>query len=93
MVRCNKVQKTDDQVLHTEAIVTAVRDLILEARRVASRAGYGKEILNTLAERLTAEFGRGFSRMNLAYMRKFYLLYRDRLPEKVQMASGKSRIR
>ena len=33
-----------------------------------------------LAERLTAEFGRGFSASNLAYMRTFYLLYRGRLP-------------
>lgn len=36
-----------------------------------------------------AEFGRGFSRSNLEYMRKLFLTYRERLPEKSQMPSGK----
>ena len=57
------------------------------------RAEYGKRVLGELAERLTAEFGRGFSRSNLEYMRKFFLTYRDRLTEKSQMPSGKSRLR
>jgi predicted nuclease of restriction endonuclease-like (RecB) superfamily len=42
------------------------------------RAAYGKEIVKALAERLTDEFGNGFSARNLAYMRSFYLLYRGR---------------
>ena len=46
-------------------------------------------MLKELADRLTAEFGRGFSRSNLEYMRKFFLTYRERLPEKSQMPSGK----
>ncbi len=44
------------------------------------RARYGKELLKTLAERLTDEFGRGFSKSNLEYMRRFFLLYQDRVP-------------
>jgi hypothetical protein len=42
------------------------------------RAAYGKEVVKALAERLTDEFGSGFSERNLAYMRTFYLLYRER---------------
>lgn len=38
----------------------------------ARRAGYGKQLLSTLAEALTAEFGRGFDASNLRYMRLFY---------------------
>jgi len=53
------------------------------------RATYGKEVLVELSDRLTSEFGRGFSRSNLEYMRKFYVLYRSRLLEKSQMPSGK----
>ena len=35
------------------------------------RAEYGKEILQTLSEKLTEEFGRGFSRANLSSMLRF----------------------
>jgi predicted nuclease of restriction endonuclease-like (RecB) superfamily len=44
----------------------------------AERAEYGKGLLKEISIELTAEFGRGFSRSNLEYMRKFYLLYQDR---------------
>ncbi|OHE61958.1 MAG: hypothetical protein A2Z99_18745 [Treponema sp. GWB1_62_6] len=51
------------------------------------RAEYGKAMLKGLSTALTAEFGRGFSKSNLEYMRRFYLLFRDRagIP---QTASG-----
>lgn len=38
----------------------------------AKRAGYGKQLLVTLAQSLTAEFGKGFDASNLRYMRLFY---------------------
>ncbi|WCM51685.1 PDDEXK nuclease domain-containing protein [Pseudomonas sp. WJP1] len=38
----------------------------------ARRAGYGKQLLPTLAKVLTAEFGKGFDASNLRYMRLFY---------------------
>lgn len=56
------------------------------------RAEYGKGVLIELSTRLTDEFGRGFSRSNLEYMRKFYLVYQDRHFQKSQMASGKLKI-
>jgi hypothetical protein len=54
------------------------------------RAGYGTELLKALSVRLTEEFGKGFSRANLEYMRKFYLLWQTRVPQISQKASGKS---
>jgi hypothetical protein len=36
-----------------------------------ARADYGKELLTRLAARLTAEFGKGFGRSNIAYARSF----------------------
>lgn len=45
-----------------------------------TRAKYGKEVLKRLAEKLTAEFGRGFSKSNLEYMRRFFLAYQERMP-------------
>jgi predicted nuclease of restriction endonuclease-like (RecB) superfamily len=38
----------------------------------ARRAGYGKQLLATLAKVLTAEFGKGFDETNLRKMRLFY---------------------
>ena len=53
------------------------------------RAAYGKETLVHLSVSLTAEFGRGFSRANLEYMRKFYLLWHDHAVQISQKPSGK----
>ena len=39
------------------------------------RAEYGKQLLVNLAKDLTRKNGRGFSRSNLLYMRKFYLSF------------------
>lgn len=39
------------------------------------RAEYGKELVEHLASRLRAEFGKGFDRSNLWHMRAFYLAY------------------
>ena len=42
------------------------------------RAEYGKGLLKYLSERLTAEFGKGFTVANLRNMRQFYLKYPKR---------------
>lgn len=39
------------------------------------RAAYGKEILKSLSEQLSVEFGKGFDASNLRNMRQFYLSY------------------
>ena len=39
------------------------------------RAAYGKQVLQFISERLTAEFGAGFTERNLRNMRQFYLLF------------------
>jgi len=39
------------------------------------KAEYGTELLDRLSKDLTLEFGKGFSRSNLVYMRKFYLAF------------------
>src|SRR2546423_472717 len=51
------------------------------------RAGYAEKILVQLSAELTAEYGNGYSRTNLEYMRKFFLLYNHRIS---QPAVGKS---
>lgn len=46
---------------------------ILEA--TGERAEYGKHLVEYLAERLTAEYGKGFTRRNLYQMQQFYLAF------------------
>ena len=39
------------------------------------KAGYGTQLFERLSKDLTQAYGKGFSRSNLLYMRKLYLLF------------------
>ena len=54
------------------------RHILEHEQQGQRRATYGAALLKILGEQLTLAFGRGFSRSNLEYMRRFYLLYRYR---------------
>ena len=56
------------------------------------KAKYGEQVVVKLAERLTQEFGRGFSRETIKNMRRFYLIYQDRISQTVfgQLVNEKS---
>ncbi len=43
----------------------------------SERAEYGKEIVNLLAQQLTKEYGRGYSKRNLLNMVKFFKIFND----------------
>ena len=63
--------------------------MIEEEQQGSERAQYGAKILDSLSDYLTGEYGRGFSRSNLAGMRKFYLTYKDREASIVQSGIGR----
>lgn len=48
---------------------------IMEIQKGDERATYGDAVLDKLSQKLTNEFGKGFSSRNLRTMRKFYLMY------------------
>lgn len=52
--------------------------IVEEEQKGEDRAQYGARILDSLSAYLSDKYGRGFSRTNLAAMRKFYMVYRDR---------------
>ena len=64
------------------------RHIVEHEQQGDTRAGYGKEIVQNLAERLTAEFGHGFSLSNLKLMRQFFVQFRDRADQIGQTASS-----
>ena len=51
--------------------------IIEEEQQGKVRAEYGKNLLNTLAENLSLEFGSNYNARNLAYYKKFYLCFPD----------------
>lgn len=48
---------------------------IMEIQQGEKRANYGESVLEKLSEKLTREFGKGFSKRNLERMRKFYIYF------------------
>ena len=48
---------------------------IIEIQQGDERANYGDAVLDKLSQKLTNEFGKGFSSRNLRIMGKFYLMY------------------
>lgn len=49
--------------------------MIVEKQDGEDRAKYGDLLIENISKKLTAEFGKGFSKRNLERMRKFYLCY------------------
>lgn len=80
------------------------RHIVENEQQGKKRAEYGEAVLKSLAQKLSKEFGGGFSRSNLEYMRRFFLDYKDRLSisqpltgkskdlQKSQSTTGKSQI-
>jgi predicted nuclease of restriction endonuclease-like (RecB) superfamily len=48
---------------------------IMEIQEGDERASYGETVLKKLSQKLTNEFGKGFSKRNLERMRKFYIYF------------------
>ena len=55
------------------------RHIVEHEQQGEPRAAYGKAVLKALADKLTQEFGSGFSETSLKTMRQFFLLYADRI--------------
>lgn len=51
--------------------------IIMEIQQGNERANYGDAVLEKLSEKLTNEFGKGFSVDNLEKMRKFYNVFQN----------------
>ncbi|HPI02574.1 MAG TPA: PDDEXK nuclease domain-containing protein [Candidatus Goldiibacteriota bacterium] len=53
------------------------REIVEEEQKGNKRAGYGEGIIRSIAERLTAEYGEGFNKTNIWYMKQFYLSFEN----------------
>lgn len=66
------------------------RRIVEHEQRGSRKAEYGRRIVQELSRRLTDEFGRGFSKRNLEYMRRFYLEYSESAPRIARTVPEKS---
>ena len=64
------------------------RYIVEQEQQGAERAKYGTKVIDSLSAYLTEEYGRGFSRSNVAGMRQFYMAYREREDEIIQSGIG-----
>ena len=55
--------------------------IVEEQQSGQDRAEYGSRVIDRLAQALTEEFGRGYSRETLRNTRKFYLTFKDRISQ------------
>lgn len=51
--------------------------IVEEEQNGASRAEYGKHVIEVASAALTEEFGKGFSETNIRTFRKFFLIFND----------------
>ena len=61
--------------------------IVEEEQEGKERAAYGKSVLKDLSQKLTVEFGKGYSVYNLERMRNFYLVFKSRIAEAGKSAS------
>lgn len=61
--------------------------IVEEEQEGKERAEYGKSVLKELSQKLTDEFGKGYSVYNLERMRNFYLVFKNRIIETEKSAS------
>jgi predicted nuclease of restriction endonuclease-like (RecB) superfamily len=67
------------------------RMIIEDQQKGKYRADYSKKVLKQLSNLLTSEFGKGYSMTNLEYIRKFYLIYKDRIAQSLIGKSEKAK--
>ena len=83
----SKVVSTINQTI-TLTYFEIGRIILEEEQEGKERADYGKQLLKNLSEKLTSDFGKGFSVENLDRMRYFYKIYAKRISSTVLTKSG-----
>jgi len=53
------------------------REIVEEEQKGKQRAEYGATTIEELSQKLTVEYGQGFNKTNLWYMKQFYLAFKN----------------
>ncbi|MCM1252642.1 MAG: DUF1016 N-terminal domain-containing protein [Clostridium sp.] len=79
------------QMVNAITVITSFllgRYIVEQEQQGQERAKYVSKVIDSLSAYLTKEYGRGFSRSNVAGMRQFYMAYKDRENEIIQSQIG-----
>ncbi len=79
------VKNVNQTIVHTYFEIGKL--IVEEEQEGKERAEYGKSVLKELSQRLTDEFGKGYSVYNLERMWNFYLVFKNRFAETEKSAS------
>jgi predicted nuclease of restriction endonuclease-like (RecB) superfamily len=83
--RYNAVYAVNTEML--KAYFDIGRKIVEEEQKGRKRAEYGKKLIENISSELTKEFGKGFSVDNLERIRRFYIIYKDRISATVSRKS------
>ena len=70
----NKAKQSINHIM-TEAYWQIGRLIVEDEQKGSKRASYGEGLIKDLSQRLSKEYGKGFSQRNLRSMRSFYLVF------------------
>jgi predicted nuclease of restriction endonuclease-like (RecB) superfamily len=79
--RYNVVRTINSEML--TAYYEIGKRIVEEEQKGSSRAEYGKKLIETLSRELVMEFGKGYGTTALRDMRKFYVMYKDKIHRSV----------
>lgn len=85
-----QARKTVVQTVNKTMVITYFeigKMIVEEKQKGEERAKYGQQLTRELSQRLSKEFGKGFSITNIQQMRNFYLIY-----QKQQTLSAKFKL-
>jgi len=75
--RANVAQSVNTNMVTAHWLIG--REIVIELQGGEERAGYGKQLIETLSLQLSEQYGKGYSTTNLWYFRQFYQVYADRM--------------
>ncbi len=78
LTRANVVRAVNSSMVSAYWLIG--REIVLELQGGDERAEYGKQVIESLSNKLTARYGRGFSATNLWYFKQFYVAYQNHVP-------------
>jgi predicted nuclease of restriction endonuclease-like (RecB) superfamily len=77
--RRNLVRSTNRTMVATYFMVGKL--IVEDLQTGVAKAKYAERTIERLSKKLMAKYGKGYSQRNLEQMRKFYLVYQNRIPQ------------
>ena len=74
--KSNAVRAIDNNMV--QAYWSIGKEIVEDIQKGEERAGYGKQVIIVLSQKLNKRYNKGYSETNLKYFRSFYLCFSNR---------------